>query len=253
MSISRRRFLNRSGWLTAASLGLSPAVKAFEPPKIKPGQTPRNIIHLVSDGMSPGILSGGDQLSQILRGRGLTWLELYNQPGTVCAMVNMRSLNSLVTDSAAASSSWGSGSRVVNGALNHLPDGRSLTPLYRLFHEAGWKRGLVTTTEITHATPAGFASTSSTRDAAESIAQQYLTGKIEVLLGGGQMFFYPNPRRDKRDLCAAFREQGYAVFATLSELNSAPLDRPWLGLFTPSHLPFTIDHMHDADDLAPPR
>ena len=68
----------------------------------------------------------------------------------------MRSLNSLVTDSAAASTSWGSGSRVKNGTLNILPDGRRLRPLCTVFGEAGWARGLVTTTEITHATPAGF-------------------------------------------------------------------------------------------------
>ena len=66
-------------------------------------------------------------------------------------------INSLAFDSSASSCAWGSGSRIVNGTVNVLPDGTILTPLYTLFGQAGWKRALVTTTEITHATPAGFA------------------------------------------------------------------------------------------------
>jgi alkaline phosphatase len=147
---------------------------------------PKNIIHLVADGMSMGTLTCADHFSYKLRGRGLTWLALMGNPAANFAWVNMRSLNSLVTDSAAAASSWGCGSRVVNGALNQLPDGRSLKTLYELFAQAGWKRGLVTTTEITHATPAGFSANVDERDTGTMIALQYLEREIDLLLGGGQ-------------------------------------------------------------------
>jgi alkaline phosphatase len=124
--------------------------------------------------------------------------------------MNTRSLNSMVTDSSAASSAWGSGSRVVNGAVNVLPDGRLLTPLYTLFGEAGWKTALVTTAEITHATPAGFAVAIKSRGNSDGIAKRYLDRNIEVLLGGGRPFFDPKKRKDKRDLRAEFKLAGYA-------------------------------------------
>src|SRR6058998_3208582 len=157
--ISRRHFLQRSTILTASSAWALPEGARAAERLVRPtGRRPRHIIHLVADGMSMGTLTCADHLSQLLRrGRGLTWVSLLNNPAVSSAWVNMRSLNSLVTDSAAASSSWGSGSRVINGSINQLPTGTNLKTLYELFAEIGWKRGLVTTTEITHATPAGFA------------------------------------------------------------------------------------------------
>lgn len=187
----------------------------------------------------------GSAFSQLSRQRGLRWFELFQRPDAAVTAMDMRSLNSLVTDSAAASTSWGSGSRVVNGALNVLPDGRELRPLAPLFKEAGWKRGLVTTTEITHATPAGFAANVSSRGDAEDIARQYLDLGIEVLLGGGRKFFEAARREDKVDLHGAFRERGYAVCQAATELADAPTDRPWLGTFASSHLPFSLDRDHD--------
>jgi len=249
MSISRRRFLSRSGWVTASAVTAPQWLRAADSVPARPGQKPRHIIHLVADGMSLGTLTCADHFSRLTRQRGLTWLDLYHHPAAYSAWMNMRSLNSLVTDSSAASSSWGSGSRVVNGVVNELPDGRALRTLYQLFAEAGWKRGLVTTTEITHATPAGFAVNCGKRGDAETIAAQYLKRRIEVLLGGGHTFFDPKKRKDKRDLRAESRAQGYEVMTSLWHLASAPMDKPWLGLFTESHLPFTLDHQADRRQL----
>jgi alkaline phosphatase len=250
MSITRRGFLGRSGWLAASSVVLPRFSRGADSLPAHDGQKPRHIIHLVADGMSVGTLTCADHLSQLVRQRGLTWWQLCRRPGAHTAWMNMRSLNSLVTDSSAASSSWGSGSRIVNGTVNILPDGRALKTLYELFGQAGWKRALVTTTEITHATPAGFAASGLKREAAESIAVQYMERGIEILLGGGQTFFDPAKRKDKRDLPADYRAAGYAVVTNAPGLKGAPNDKRWLGIFTPSHLPYTIDHIADPKALA---
>ncbi|HEX8312780.1 MAG TPA: alkaline phosphatase, partial [Chthoniobacteraceae bacterium] len=170
---------------------------------------------------------------------------LYNDPVSRSGFMNMRSLNSIVTDSSAASSSWGSGSRIMNGAVNMLPDGRWLTPLYTVFAEAGWARGLVTTTEITHATPAGFAANAWTRENPLTIASQYIERKVEVLLGGGAAHFDGGRRSDKRDLKQEFRDAGYAVAMDFQELKAAPVGDRLLGLFAGGHLPFALDHLRD--------
>jgi alkaline phosphatase len=172
-------------------------------------------------------------------------MELYKNPAARSGLMNTRSLNSAVTDSSAASSAWGSGSRVVNGAVNALPDGRLLTPLYNLFSQAGWATGLVTTAEITHATPAGFAVAVKSRGDSQAIAAQYLERKVDVLLGGGRPFFDAKRRKDKRDLAADFTAAGYTVVQDLAGLESAPADRKLLGTFADGHLPYTIDHLAD--------
>ncbi len=246
MHVNRRAFFSRSGLLLAGVTSAPALVRASSEVSFGPGDRPRQIIHLVADGMSQGTLSCAEHLSQLTRERGLEWIRLYNDPNAVTGLMNVRSLNSLVTDSAASSSAWGSGSRVVNGALNMLPDGRLLAPLYELLRDAGWKRGLVTTAEITHATPAGFAVNVPKRSQAELIASQLLERRIEILLGGGARFFAPGSRSDKRDLPAEFCQAGYQVVHNKSELATAPVGKSWFGEFSPSHLPFTLDHEADA-------
>ena len=99
----------------------------------------------------------------------------------------------------------------------------------------------MTTTEITHATPAGFAASVDSRDSGTLIATQYLRSEIDVLLGGGQKFFDRHRRSDKRNLKGEFATAGYAVMENADALAVANTDRRWLGIFADSHLPYTID------------
>lgn len=254
--LDRRRFLSLS--TLAASAGAvgcahtrtaDPAATRAELPAPRPARlgdgAPRRIIHVVADGMSHGTLSCADQLSRHERNRPLTWINLLQQPDVHTAFMDMRSLDSIVTDSAAASSSWGCGRRVRNGTLNVTSKGRPLLPLMHLFRQAGWKRGLVTTTEVTHATPAGFTVCVDSRGDGAEIAHQYLTRRLDLLLGGAQDHFDPAKRKDKRNLFAEFAWEGYYLAKSRDELQAAPTDQPWLGTFATGHLPYTLDTRSD--------
>lgn len=245
--ISRRSFLSRAGLATAATTTLAAPHIARSAEELigKAGQKPKRIIHIVSDGMSMGTLTCSNLFSQLTRKKALTWTELFKNPAAKVGLMNTRSLNSAVTDSSAASSAWGSGSRVVNGAVNALPNGTLLTPLYSLFGQAGWALGLVTTAEITHATPAGFAVAVKSRGDSQAIAAQYLDRKVDVLLGGGRPFFDGKKRKDKRDLVADFKAAGYTVVQDLAELQKAPTDTKLLGTFADGHVPYSIDSKAD--------
>ncbi len=210
-------------------------------PRPAPGGVPRHIIHLVADGMGSGIIACANHFSHLTRHRELTWLGLVRRPGTVYAMMDVRSQDSLVTDSSASASAWGSGVRIPNGKVNQSSTGGRLVTLYELMGSAGWQRGLVTTTEVTHATPAGFAACVKSRNDGEDIALQYLERGIEVVLGGGRKHFDGKARKDKRDLKVEFARKGYAVLGTPSDLASAPKDQPLLGLFSDGHLPYVVD------------
>lgn len=206
-----------------------------------PGGIPRHVIHMVADGMGSGIVACANHFSHLTRHRELTWLGLVRRPGTVYALMDVRSQDSLVTDSSASASAWGSGVRIPNGRVNQSSTGGRLVTLYELLGTAGWKRGLVTTTEVTHATPAGFAACVKSRNDGEDIALQYVERGIEVMLGGGRKHFDGKARKDKRDLKAEFARRGGAVLMTPSDLASAPRDRALLGLFSDGHIPYVVD------------
>jgi alkaline phosphatase len=238
MTMNRRSFFLRAGALA----GVAGSLEALQAAAQKKGAQPRRIIFMVADGMSPSVLPLAEQFSLRVRGKGLLWHALLDRPEAVRGWMDMASLDSLVTDSSSASSAWGSGSRIFNGWVNVLPDGTRLTPIMDLTRHKGWLNALVTTATVTHATPAGFAASVRRRDDEHIIAEQYL-GKVDVILGGGRRFFVPETRKDGKDLLADFRRAGYLVVEKRQEmLQQAAQASRILGLFSSSHMPYTVDH-----------
>ena len=209
-----------------------------------PAPRPRGVVFLVSDGMSPGVFTMARDFSRLVHEKDTAWWTWYNQPGVCRGMMDNASANSLVTDSAAASSAWGGGMRVNNGSINVSPAGKPITPIAAVLKERnpGIRIGLVTTATVTHATPAGFAASVHQRGDEEKIAPQYLE-RVDVVLGGGSNFFRADKRRDKRDLAAEFAGAGYEVVRTRDELLQSRSPKI-LGTFAAKHLPFSIDHQH---------
>ena len=201
---------------------------------------------MVADGMSAGVPSLAEPFARLTRGRGTNWTRLAGDAGTSVGWFETASLSSLVTDSSAASTAWATGSRVFNASVNVLPDGTRLTPIGLLARDAGRRIGLVTTTTITHATPAGFVAVHPNRDDEEVIAAQYLNA-VDVLLGGGRQFFDPRSRKDKRDLSGEYAAAGYALCDSRDALLRSRSSTRLLGLFSGSHVPYTIDCRNDAD------
>ena len=73
--------------------------------------------------------------------------------------MTIHAANNPVPDSAASATAIATGVKVNNGVIAlALPgDGQPLKTVLEIFQAAGKSTGLVTTTEITHATPAAFA------------------------------------------------------------------------------------------------
>ena len=238
-STSRRDFL-RASLLSGAVFGADRALATDSTRSVAANQgAARNVILMVSDGMNHGALSLARQYQNLVAQKESNWTTLYRERPVVRSLVETFSANSCVTDSAAAASAWGGGRRVNNGVLNVLDDGTQVTPLHQKLQKTGRKTGLVTTATITHATPAGFAANVDSRAEEDVIAGQYLDRRVDVLLGGGQKFF-------SADLLDRYRAAGYEVFQQRRALQRSPhtAATPMLGLFSESHLPFSIDRTH---------
>ena len=238
MQYSRRNFIMAAATATAGVV--APHIATVSKAAAAGAGKPLKIIHFVSDGTSPSMVTISDIFSRQIRGHGLRWLEMATASDGHAGMMDMASLSSCVTDSSAASSSWGCGVRINNGALNSLPDGTLLKPLYELIREPQWKRGLVTTTEITHATPAGFGAAAKSRGDTAQIADYYCNLGIDVLLGGGQNIY-------NEALLGKYDRYGYQIVKTADDLGRIDENKKVLGLFAGGHLPMNIDWLHNKD------
>ncbi len=218
---------------------------ATNPKPVAKGKKPKNIIFCVVDGMPVSAMTAVDYLRQFKEGKSSYWGWLSNQNFTVNGLQVTRSLNSVVTDSSAASSAWGCGRRIWNGMVNMFPDKFELRTLTELMSAKGVKCGLVTTATMTHATPAGFAVQCIQRDLEGLIAEKYLKSGVDVLFGGGAKFFSPSRRADKRDLYADFEKAGYKVVKNRDEMLASSSAKT-LGIFSDGHIPYTVDRDHDA-------
>lgn len=234
--LSRRSFLGLSAGL--AALGVPALAQAGPARTSRPRKQAKNIIFCVSDGMSLGVPAMAHQYLELAEGKSSVWTRLLQDPQITKGLMDTRSLSSLVTDSAAASSAWGSGVHHWNGMLNVLPDGRELIPLYRLLRErARMRTGLVTTATITHATPAGFAIAHSRRDEEAQIAAKYLDADVQVLMGGGRRFF-------SEALRTQFQQKGYQVHLDRSNPATMTAGQKFLGLYADGHLPYEVDRLN---------
>ncbi len=245
--MKRRDFFNST---TLAALGISVAFGEKKPVielTHRKGQRAKNIIFLVSDGMSTGTLNMADLLRQRKEGRSSHWLGLYRDNRARRALMDTASASSLVTDSAAASSAWGGGVRVPNGSLNVGANGETYKPILQKFKGAGKSVGCVTTVQITHATPAGFCVNSKSRGSMADIAEQYLDLRFDVMMGGGTDLFSANSRADKKDMFGQFGQQGYQVAQTRDAMLGFRPGKPALGVFHTDGLPFAIDRLQSTD------
>jgi alkaline phosphatase len=244
MKVSRRSVLG-SGVLGLGALPTLLSAKPAGVPQLTKEKPPKNIIFMVADGMADQVPAMATQFRMLTEGKPSTWQELMGQDYAVNGLQDTASLNSLVTDSAAASTSWGSGRRIWNGMLNMYPDGTKLKTLVQIMSENKVRCGLVTTTRITHATPAGFAVNNLVRDNEDEIAADYMRSGVEVLMGGGNAFFSPDKRKDKRNLYAEYATAGFHVVRDKTAMDAWDGQGKFLGIYADQHIPYTIDRRND--------
>ena len=242
--MNRRKFFRNGSLFTLGAAVISPfeaTANVLDLGTLDKNKKAKNIIFMVSDGMSTGTLNMADLYLNRKTGKGSNWLQLYKDQRISRALMDTASASSIVTDSAAGSSSWGGGVRVKNGSLNVGPNGEKHMPIWQKFKKAGKMAGCVTTVPITHATPAGFCVNSDSRNAQADIAENYLELGFDIMMGGGNNYFSAEKRKDKKDMYAAYTAKGWQVARTRNEMMAAANDKPILGVFADDGLPYTID------------
>ena len=286
-----------------ALAGVHVTTQARADASLPSARTPKRLIFFLSDGMGPAHLT-------LARDSGACGDTLVLDDHLVGAS-RTRSTDSLVTDSAAGATAYATGHRTYNHVVGEVPEGadrdvdftgegrgvqngqnatssrRPIRPAGTIVEGAqlaGMRTGVVTTTRVTHATPASFSSHVADRDDENEIAlEQVYSLDLNVILGGGASRFlgkdaFParSTRDDSRDLMADAEHRGYAIARdagslreTVAEMvaeessgersrggnaSAAPFAKRQfgprvLGLFADSHLAYEIDGLA-GDGLA---
>lgn len=222
--------------------------------------SPKYVFYFIGDGMGAAQRQIAELFVQTQRNCPSSKLVMNTFP--VAGIITTHSSDTLVTDSAAAGTALACGYKTNNGLISQLPNGEDVRTLLEEAEEKGMATGLISTTRITHATPAVFFAHHPDRDAENEIAEQLVDADVDFIAGGGFRNFVPkngtfgkSKREDDRNLLAEMEAKGYKVFlgAENDGFNhyQPQANDKTIALFTGSHIPYEIDRLNDPKTNIP--
>lgn len=224
---------------------------------------PRNIILVIGDGMGPQQLGMAELYAIKTKDRKAEPLSRFVRSAVIGTHIPSAQ-GTLVNDSACSATQMA-------GACTCLPrqvglDAKGL-PCGSIFQDAkkrSMKVGLVSDTQITHATPAAFYASVQERNSEHLIAEQLIESNLDLALSGGRAFFSSSTiscettdcrdsnkissgRSNGQNLLDKARSKGFVVVESARELKEAH-STPLLGLFSPN---FMNDAFREGQDEQP--
>ena len=200
---------------------------------------PKNIILMIGDGMGLSQITAAIYSSQ----KTLSLEEIQH-----IGLIKTNSASSIITDSAAGATAFSTGEKTYNGSINMNIDTLPLVPITVNLYNNQIKTGIVTSSSVTHATPACFYGNMKDRyDDYEELAKQFISSNINVLIGGGEYYF--NKRKDKTNLIDSLKNKNYLVIESIND--NIDEDTEYLVNFcSPKHPKSKIDGRGDFLPIA---
>ncbi|MDC8760650.1 alkaline phosphatase [Janthinobacterium fluminis] len=236
----------------------------------------KNIIFFLGDGMGPSTVTaariykyGEDGSLAMDRLERTARIKTYSNdaqttdsaPSMAAYMTGVKMNNEVISMSANTVATEPGKDANGNLGVNNCAanNGTAAQTILELAKANGKAVGSITTTELTHATPAATFSHICNRNAQYAIAAQTVPGGdsynaalkdgVDVLMGGGRNHFTPYVavtnkagRADGRNLLTELAAKGYTVAATKAEMVAAPNNKKFIGLYSSkSHLEYELD------------
>lgn len=204
---------------------------------------PKNVILLIGDGMGINYVT-------------TSVLKLDNDPykrfKTVGLVVTV-SADALVTDSAAGATAFATGHKTNNGIISMTPDGKSLQSIAEFLKGEGYSTGVVSTSGITHATPACFYAHVMSRNQYFDIAEQLVESDVDLAIGGKWSEFLPKEdggvREDELNLKEKAEEKGIKFMTSVDELMAHNGEGRYFALVEEESLPHAAERDYTLGQL----
>lgn len=196
-------------------------------------QRAKNVILMVGDGMSIQAREMARIIGKgIQEGKYNDVLEMEKMPNL--AIITTSGYDSLVTDSTNSASAYATGNKAPVGAMGVYGDSTAdvfddpkIENVVEIVKRTrGMATGIITTADVTDATPGAMLAHVRYRSEANFIADSMLNPKQrpDVIMGGGASHFYPqtdkvSKRKDDKNLVDSFKELGYDFATNKDELG----------------------------------
>ena len=203
-------------------------------PESPESDSAKNVILLIGDGTGQNIM----QLSQWHYNGADKPYSVQTMPYIGLSKTYSRSDG--VTDSAAGGTALATGLKTINYYVGLGGAGARFKNLMEYARENGMATGVLTTTDITDATPAAFSAHAMDRIYHDEIASQQAVSGTDILMGGGGEYF--------TDLLSGMKSDGYKHVTTADQMNALAGGDKVIGLFGESG---DLDQPLDGDTTEP--
>lgn len=157
----------------------------------------KNVILLIGDG------NGLSQISSaVLANNGALSVTQLKSVG----LIKTQSADDFTTDSAAAGTALATGQKTNNRAIGTDTLRKPIMNILEILQKRNFSTGVITTDEITGATPAAFYAHTEERSDTKAISQDLLKSKLNLFVGGGADTFKDIPLESKFKLLASVKE-----------------------------------------------
>jgi alkaline phosphatase len=240
-------FWSNDGWALSAPKKISPK-----------GLKQRNVIVLMTDGTG----STHTTITRWYKGAPLALDKMF------LSGVRTYGADSLITDSAPAATAFATGYKTDDKYVGIYPSTvtipgvpavredwryKPLVTVLEAAKVAGKSVGLIATSNIQHASPAGYSAHVSARSDYNEIAEQQVYLDIDVVFGGGKQYLLPTTqggtRTDGEDLIQVLKNRGYAFVETRQDLLNLPANtRKVWGMFAKDAMAYEFDRPTQKPD-----
>ncbi|MBD8487329.1 alkaline phosphatase [Echinicola sp. CAU 1574] len=176
----------------------------------------RNIVLMIGDGNGLAHISAG----MYTNGNNLNLTQLRH-----IGLVKTQSADDFTTDSAAGATALATGQKANNRAIGFSTDGKALQNIPEILSAYNFSAGIVTTDNVTGASPAAFYAHQKDRSMIEGIASDLSKSQLDLFIGGGKNDFLTQGR----DLISPLEEAGFHLAGSLEEFST--IDKGRIGYF----------------------
>lgn len=173
----------------------------------------------------------------------------------VTGLVRVNNANTPIADSAPAASAMATGLKTETPFISCYPtkDGmpgfdnfdksKAKMPLATILEGAkrsGRSTGIVSTSNVQHATPAAYSSHFPNRNEYEILGEQQVYQDMDVVMGAGSKYLEAAKRKDKEDLVGVIKSLGYDYITNKDQMDKSTSNKIW-GMFAEKSMNYDID------------
>lgn len=208
--------------------------------------TAKNVIVMIPDGMN---------IESATLARWMTDDFTLQLDEMATGLVRTNNATTPIADSAPAGTAMATGMKTESPFIGSYPTSapmpgsevfekeRSEMPIANVMEGArslGKSTGIVSTSNVQHATPADFSAHHPNRRKYEVLGEQQVYQGLDVVLGAGSVYLDGSKREDGEDLISEIKNFGYEYVTDTAGLKNATGDKLW-GMFADKAMAYDID------------